>query len=169
MLRFAERGLRLISEGACVLATVALALLVLLLVTSIMARMVGISVPSVDDISGILLAAVFALGMAASVGYGGHLSITLLVERFPPGPQFFLSRLAEVITVAVGAYLFVGISKLTLAAIRTHQEMLGQLPIPTSVPMMMIVLGLGLFTLACAGQLIQNLFGRGALPSDEDA
>ena len=132
--------------------------------------MVGLSVPSVDDISGILLAAVFALGMAAAVGYGGHLSINLLVDRLPRGPRTFLHYLASIVTIAIGGYLFNGIVNMAAAAIRDRQEMLGQLPIPTAVPMLVIALGLALFTLACIGQLVQGLYRRSpATPDDDDA
>jgi TRAP-type C4-dicarboxylate transport system permease small subunit len=162
MHRFADACVLWISRVSCFIAMLGMALLVLLFAASIGARMVGLSAPGVDDLSAIVLAAVFAFGMAAAVGAEQHLAITLLTNRLPPALRTPLQRLTEAATVAIVGALFVGLWHLASTAYSSNQKMLGALPIPRYVPMGLLLIGVGLFVLALTFQFLRNLSDRGA-------
>lgn len=164
---FADTAVRWISRVAAIIAMIGMALLVILFVASIVTRFIGITIPAVDDIGSVLLAAVFAFGLAAAVGANEHLSITLLVDRLPEGPRWYLLRFTELATIAVTSYLFVGIYHLFTAAVRSNQKMLGALPIPRYVPMSLVVIGVGLFVLALTFAFIRNISSRDPAVSAE--
>ena len=160
MVILAERILRVVARVATVLSMLGLALLVILFTASIVGRMFGLHIPAVDDMGSIMLAAVFAFGLAAAVGSGEHLSITLLVERLPEKPRWLLFRATEAISIAVTTYLFLGVYHLFAAALRSNQKMLGALPIPRYVPMSFVVAGVGLFVIALACVFVRNILSR---------
>lgn len=160
MVQFADNIVRFVGRIATFLAMVALALLVLLLTASILSRMIGMSIPAVDDIASIMLAAVFAFGLAAAVGANEHLSIDLMVDALPARPRWFLMRFTEAVSIAVSIYLLLGVYHLFAAAVRSNQQMLGALPIPRYLPMGLVVTGVALFAIALTFVFIRNILSR---------
>lgn len=160
MIHLADSIVRFVSRVATYLAMISMASLVILITASIVSRFFGISIPAVDDIASIMLAAVFSFGLAAAVGANEHLSINLLVEKLPPRAQWYLVRATEAITILVSLYLLSGIYRLFAAALRSNQKMLGALPIPRYVPMSIVVAGVALFAIALAFAFIRNLSSR---------
>lgn len=160
MLRFAERAIRLIGRISTLLAMISMALLVVLIAASILSRLVSISIPSVDDVAAVILAAVLSFGLAAAASANQHLSITLLVDRLPERPRWYLARATEALTIAVAAYLFLGIYHLFGSAFASGQKMLGALPIPRYLPMGMVLTGVALFVLVLTFSFIRNLLMR---------
>lgn len=167
MLQVAESALRLITRVSTFLAMLGMALLVVLISASIVTRFFAVSIPAVDDIASIILAGVFSFGLAAAVGANQHLSITILVDRLAEGPRWYLMRATEAVTIAVSAYLLIGIYHLFGSALRSGQKMLGALPIPRYLPMGFVVAGVGLFVLALSFVFIRNLLSRHAASREE--
>ncbi|MGB3503397.1 MAG: TRAP transporter small permease [Mesorhizobium sp.] len=160
MVNLAERILSIVARIATALSMIGLALLVILFTSSIVGRMFGLHIPAVDDIGSIMLAAVFAYGLAAAVGSNEHLSITLLVDALPEKVRWWLLRATEAISIAVASYLFIGVYHLFSAALRSNQKMLGALPIPRYLPMSFVLTGIGLFVIALACVFIRNILSR---------
>lgn len=167
MIKFADNVVRVVSRIATVLGMTGMALLVILFTASILSRMFGTSIPAVDDISSIILAAVFSFGLAAAVGANEHLSITLLVERLPEKARWLVMRSTEAVTILVSTFLLYGVTRLFLAAIRSNQKMLGALPIPRYVPMSFLVIGISLFVIALIFVFIRNLLSRQTASTQE--
>jgi TRAP-type C4-dicarboxylate transport system permease small subunit len=75
-----------------------LVLMTLLILSQIAARLLGVIIPSSEDFAGWILSATIFFGLAYTFNEGGHIRVTILLNRFSGRRQKFF----EYINIAVG-------------------------------------------------------------------
>jgi len=102
-LRFFIYGFSAWAAAFCLIA------MTLLILAQIVARLLGIIIPSSEDFAGWLLSATVFFGLAHTFNTGGHIRVTLLLSKLPEK----IRRVFEILA------LFIGISIVTFLAYYT--------------------------------------------------
>lgn len=162
------RLLRLVAGVSLVLACLSLAALVILFVGVIVLRLFGTSIPSADDVAGILLGGTFALGFAAAVPGDQHISVDFFIDKMGGRGSAFMRAFGHVVMIAIIGYLTVGFFHMWYAAYLSGIKMLGTLPIPRALPMGVVLAGLVLLETALVLRFIERALGIGFGAQPED-
>lgn len=108
----------------------------------------GLIVPSIAEICGFLLAAASFLALAHTLVNGGHIRVSILIDRLPKG----IRRTAEAITglaaAAVAAYATVALARLALKSFTFNDVSYGFIAIPLALPQAVMAFGLAILTVA---------------------
>ena len=152
---------------AGVLAGVFLVAIAVLVLGQIGTRLVGKVIPSADEFAGFCLAATSFLGLAHAYRKGAHIRVTLFLDRAPPG----LRRILEVValstaTLVVGMFAWHTVSMWWLSIVRGEVTS-GLVPLPMWLPQAGMALGVLLFAVALAEDLVRAIRGRPLSFSDK--
>jgi TRAP-type C4-dicarboxylate transport system permease small subunit len=115
-----------------------------------------------------LLAGVFFFTLSDALREHAHVSVDILLSRFPPAGR----RLSEIITALAGLFVFILICKVgferALENYQQHDVLAGAIPWPTWISAALVPFGCGVLVLRLALQLIGNvlsfLTGRDLYP-----
>ncbi len=126
------------------------------------------TIPSYADFSGFMLAGATFLALAPTLRHGGHVRVTLVTRRLPPGRRAAAEAL--VLAVALGAILYalwfmiglVGDSR------RYGDVSSGMVPIPLWIPQAVTAAGMALLAVALLDTLVQVVRTRGPVLSTPD-
>lgn len=162
------RILDVIARISMFLACFCLAALTALFVAIIVLRFGGISIPSADEIAGILLGGSLALGFAAAVPKDQHIVVDFFVDKLGEKGGAVARALAAIVMIAIIFYLLMGFSRMWYAAWLSGIAMLGTLPIPRWVPMGVVLLGLIMLEIALVLRFLQRLVSEGFGPAKHD-
>lgn len=160
--------LDLIARTSMFLACVSLAGLTALFVAIIGLRFAGISIPSSDEIAGILLGGTLALGFAAAVPKDQHIAVDFFVDKLGSRGSAAARMLAAVVMIAIISYLLMGFWRMWYAAWLSGITMLGHLPIPRWLPMGVVLVGLVMLEIALVLRFLQRAFLGGFGPPERD-
>ena len=154
------RVLDWIFHAAGVLSAVLLAAIAALTFVQIVGRSLGYLVSTGVEFAGFCMAASIFLAMAWTLRSGGHIRVTLFVQRLGPGAR----RIVEIwclaaasLAVALFAYSAV---MMTWDSWRFEDVSVGMVPVPLWIPQSAMALGLVLFEVALIEQLVLVLRGR---------
>lgn len=161
-----DRAMRAIAVISSALATISLALLVVLFLALIALRPFGVVIPSAEQFASIALAGTFVLGLAYALAEGEHIEIRVAVDRMPPRIRFLLAVAAMILSLVIVAVLCWGVGRLWLGAFQRSTAMLGTLPIPKSIPLAVVLAGLVLFELALVLKFVRLFVGDAASRED---
>ena len=89
---------RLIYGFSAWAAGIALVAMTLLILAQIIARLIGVIIPSSEDFAGWLLSATIFLGLAYTFNTGGHIRLTILLGRLAEKKR----RIFELFTLSIG-------------------------------------------------------------------
>jgi TRAP-type C4-dicarboxylate transport system permease small subunit len=154
-------------RGCGVLAALFLVGIAVLLLAQIVGRLFGILVPSANELAGFSMAAATFLALADTLGSGGHIRVSLVIQRL--GGR--VRRAVELWCLAVGTLL---IGYFTAYAIVMVWESYdfgdvspGLLPVPLWIPQLGMAVGL----LAMAMIFLEELVHvwRGGVPVYEES
>ncbi len=87
------------SSGICLI------LMVTLILAQILARFLGIIIPSSEDFAGWLLSATIFFGLAYTFNEGGHIRVTILLNRFSGRKGIFFEYINMVVGLIISGYL----------------------------------------------------------------
>jgi len=145
------------ASGLCIV------LIMLIILAQIVGRMLGFIVPSAEDFSGYCLAAATFLGLAYTFRTGGHIRVTLLINRVPP--RFALWFEGSILLLALGLTSFMSYYSINLIweSYIFEDVSYGYIPIPLWIPQ--VPLGVGCVALNLA--VLDDFVGlvRGRIPS----
>ena len=156
MRRFLDR----LYLAAAVLAAACLASVALVMLLQAGMREVGLLFRGADDIASWLCAASAFLALGYTFREGELIRVSLLLDKLPPAAR----RPAETACLA-GALLVVGYATWAVTGFVYESWQLGEvaqglLQIPIWIPQMSLVLGLAVFLVAVAAELVAHLRGR---------
>lgn len=142
------------------LAGISLALIVVLVLAQIGGRLVGVLVPAADDYAGYCMAASLFLGLAHTFRAGGHVRVSLLIERLS-GRRRWL----ELWSLGAGA-LLVGyfawfVADMTWDSFRFGDRSQGIVATPLWMPQSVMAAGLAVL-FACFVDEFVHVFRGGA-------
>lgn len=126
------------------------------------------TIPSYADFAGFMLAGSTFLAMAYTLRSGGHIRVTLVVQRLPNG----LALLAEAAALAVAAgfagYALYFCGALVQESLHYGDVSNGIIPVPLWIPQSLMTLGLALFFVALLHSLYDLIRTGGSVVATPD-
>ncbi|MEO9654016.1 TRAP transporter small permease [Marinomonas sp.] len=142
----------------------------LLLLAQIVGRLFGFIVPSAEDFAGYSLAASTFLGLAYTFREGGHIRVTLLIQRFSPLPRRIQEGVILSLAFFLLCFLSYSCSYMVYESYIYEEVSYGYIPVPLWIPQIPVALGVIALNLAILDAWIMVI--RGQKPSyseQEDA
>ena len=87
------------SSGVC------LVLMTLLILAQVIARFIGVIIPSSEDFAGWILSATIFFGLAYTFNTGGHIRVTIVLSRITGKKRTYMEFFNLVVGLAIAAYL----------------------------------------------------------------
>ena len=149
------------------LAALFLAAIAVLILAQIVARLLGLFVPAASDFAGFCLAASSFLALAYTFRAGGHIRVTLVLQRIPQRWR----RGCDLASLAIAASLVGYFAWYTVGLVQDswHYNDLseGLVPVPLWIPQSAMAAGLIVLAIALVDELVNVL--RGGKASYEQA
>lgn len=124
---------------------------------------VGITVPSLNEIAGFLFVAATFLALAATLRQADHIRVSMLIRAVPLGARRLLEALVLVAGTALAAYAAWHGVFLVINSIQFNSVSFGVIAIPLWIPQSALAFGLIVFAIALADELVTVL--RGGVPT----
>ena len=157
-----RRKLFLLYRGCGVLAALFLVSIGVLLVAQIVGRLFGVLVPSANELAGFSMGAATFLALADTLGSGGHIRVSLLIQRLKGKAQ----RAVELWCLAVGALLIGYFTVYTVVMVWESYDFgdvsPGLVPVPLWIPQLGMAVGLLVMCIAFIEELVH--VWRGGVP-----
>lgn len=149
-------------RGCGVLAALFLVGIAAVLLAQIVGRLFGILVPSANELAGFSMAAATFLALADTLGSGGHIRVSLVIQRL----KGRVRRAVELWCLAVGVLLIGYFTIYTIVMVWESYDFgdvsPGLLPVPLWIPQIGMAIGLLGMTAALVEELVH--VWRGAVP-----
>lgn len=155
-----DRILERLSVVGATLATVAIAILLMIIVASVVLRTNGSSLPGVVEYSEILLVAIAFLGMGYGQRHGIHVSASVLTDRMPSPLAGYAKGAGLMIGAAFTgwmAYLAVGRAWTSTVA---GESRFGIMEVPIWPARILLAVGLIFLTVELLRSVVLELAGR---------
>lgn len=149
-------------SGLCIVV------ITLLLLAQIVGRLCGFIVPSAEDFAGYALAASTFLGLAYTFREGGHIRVTLLIERFSPLPRKIQEGTILVLSFCLLCYLSYACSYMVYESYIYDEVSYGYIPVPLWIPQTTVAIGVIALNLAILDALIMVLRGKQPTYSEQE-
>jgi TRAP-type C4-dicarboxylate transport system permease small subunit len=141
-------------SGLCIV------IITLLLLAQIIGRLFGFIVPSAEDFAGYALAASTFLGLAYTFREGGHIRVTLVIQRFSPLPRKIQEGLILTFSLALLSYLAYACSYMVYESYIYEEVSYGYVPVPLWIPQVPVAIGVIALTLAILDAWIMAIRGE---------
>jgi TRAP-type C4-dicarboxylate transport system permease small subunit len=142
------------------LAGLFLLVIFLLMMSLSLGREMGINVPAGDDFAAWAMAAMAFLGLAHTFKSGELIRVGLVLERWPPSARRLVETACLFIGTAVIGYFAWYAVQMTYDSWRFNDIAQGVLAIPLWIPQLGYSLGLVIFAIAFADELVHVLTGH---------
>jgi len=141
-------------SGFCIL------LITLLIVAQVIGRLFGFIVPSVEDFSGFSLAAATFFGLAYTFREGGHIRVSLAIKFLPEKARRFQELSILIVALILTLFMSFYTIHLTWESYVFEEVSYGYIPVPIWIPQVPVALGMVMFTIAIADDLVCALSGK---------
>lgn len=149
-------------SGLCIV------IITLLLLAQIVGRLFGFIVPSAEDFAGYALAASTFLGLAYTFREGGHIRVTLLIQRFSPKPRKIQEGIILALSFALLCYLSYACGYMVYESYIFNEVSHGYIPIPLWIPQIPVAVGVIALNLAILDALVALLKGKQPTYSEQE-
>lgn len=140
------------------LAGISLALIVVLVLAQIGGRLVGVLIPAADDYAGYCMAASLFLGLAHTFRAGGHVRVSLLVERLS-GRRRWLELWSLAAGAALVGYFAWFVADMTWDSFRFGDRSQGMVATPLWMPQSVMAAGLVVLFVCFVDEFVHVLRG----------
>lgn len=147
------------------LAGISLALIVVLVLAQIGGRLVGVLIPAADDYAGYCMAASLFLGLAHTFRAGGHVRVSLLVERLSGRPRRWIELWSLAAGAALVGYFAWFVADMTSDSFRFGDRSQGMVATPLWMPQSVMAVGLAVLFVCLVHEFVHVL--RGGAPRYE--
>lgn len=141
-------------SGLCIVA------ITLLLLAQIIGRLFGIIVPSAGDFAGYALAASTFLGLAYTFKEGGHIRVTLVIQRFSPFPRKIQEAVILTLSLALLCFLSYACVSMVYESYSYGDVSYGYIPVPLWIPQTPVAVGMVALNLAVLDAWVMALRGK---------
>lgn len=155
-----RRLLDLIYRTGGALAALSLVAVLVLVMTGIVSRALGIYIRGTDDYAGYCMAAAGFLALAYTFKHGEHIRVTLFIDRLRGGLRKFLEWLALAFGTLISAVVAWYSLRLTLNSFKFNDISQGVDATPLWIPQLGMALGAVLLLLALVDDLVLASLGR---------
>lgn len=114
----------------------------------------GITVPSLNEIAGFLFVAATFLALAATLRQADHIRVSMLIKAVPLGVRRILETVVLIIATAIAAYAAYHAVLQVVDSIQFSTVSFGVIAIPLWIPQTALAIGLVVFAIALADELI---------------
>jgi TRAP-type C4-dicarboxylate transport system permease small subunit len=158
--RAVRRALDALYRLAGIMAGVFLVCIAAMVVAQIGARLIGVFLRGPDELIGYFLAASTFLALAYTFGAGGHIRVTLVLDRMPRRARWGAELVALVVMVVVTGYFAWHAAVMTWQSHRFGDMTLGLVAMPLWIPQTPMALGLLALFVAVVDALVVTVSGR---------
>ncbi|MEQ8658685.1 MAG: TRAP transporter small permease [Hyphomicrobiales bacterium] len=114
----------------------------------------GVTVPSLNEIAGFLFVAATFLALAATLRQADHIRVSMLIKAVPLGVRRILEAVVLIIATAIAAYAAYHAVLQVVDSIQFNTVSFGVIAIPLWIPQTALAIGLVVFAIALADELI---------------
>lgn len=136
-----DRALKSVSAALLCAAGLQLVLLCVLVLAQIAMRLMGQSLPDVDELAGYLMAGSIFLALPYTLLQGDHIQVTLVTGRLSAGSARRLACVVWGLSVCVAAYLAWHVAVFLFETWRFDERSTGKLSLPMWLPQLSMLLG----------------------------
>lgn len=129
----------------------------------------GLIVPSIAEISGFLLAAASFLALAHTLVRGGHIRVSILIDRLPKGVRRAAEAATGLVAALVAAYATVALARLAWKSFTFNDVSYGFIAVPLALPQAVMTLGLAILTIAILDVAFSVVRKGAVLPGSGEA
>ena len=151
--------LHILYKTCQVLSEVSLVIIAALVLIQILLRQFGIVFVEAE-LSIYALAALSFLALAHTFNAGGHIRVTLFIDRFGPKMKKTCELLALIAAIFIIAYFTWYFSEMTYKSFLFNKKSLGNVIIPLWIPQSIVVIGLAVFLISMVQSLVLILGGK---------
>ncbi|MGQ0664491.1 MAG: TRAP transporter small permease [Pseudomonadota bacterium] len=144
------------------LAGVCLALIAVLVLAQIGGRLFGVLVPAADDFAGYSMAASLFLALAHTFRAGGHVRISLVVERLRGRPRRWIELWSLAGAAALIGYFTWFVGDMTWDSFRFGDRSQGMVATPLWMPQSVLAVGLAVLFVCLVDEFVH--VARGGAP-----
>ena len=155
-----RRTLDFVYAASGAVAVTCLALIAVLTLSQVAARLSGTLVPSADDFAGYAMAGAVFLGFAHTLRTGGHVRVLTLLARLRPGGRRAMEALCAGTAAVIVGYLLWYTGDMIATTRRLNEFTIGLIPIPKWIPMLLMFAGLSVLLLTLVDELVRILRGE---------
>jgi TRAP-type C4-dicarboxylate transport system permease small subunit len=127
----------------------------------------GLNVPGLAELASFMLLGATFFGLAYTFWQGGHIRVTLLLQRLPQSAHRVMDILALLSAAAITAFAAWHSAWLTWDSYDFGDLSIGMVPVPLWIPQAAMVMGLLWLLVALLDALVSLLSGRIAQLHDE--
>ena len=149
------RFLNTLYAGCAVASCAMLFLLFALVLFGIVARLIGIYSGGASDVAGYVMAAATFLALAPTFRAGGHIYVSVLVNKLPPRVRHYASLVAHAFLFAITAALSIYMGRLAYFSYLYGERSEGADALPLWIPQLPTSFGAGVFALAVLHSAIE--------------
>ena len=122
-------------SGLCIVT------ITLLLLAQIVGRLFGFIVPSAEDFAGFALAASTFFGLAYTFHQGGHIRVTLLIQRLNQGPRKVQEAFVLTLGLILSVFVAYACSYMVYESYIYEEVSYGYIPVPLWIPQLTVAIG----------------------------
>lgn len=137
------------------LAALFLAIICLLTLTSISARLLGIFVPIDAEVSGFAMAASTFLALPWTFKSGDHIRVSVVLQKLPPRARYFTEIWCLLFAMVCIGLLARSTARMFIESYEINDLSTGIVPIPLWIPQASMLLGVSLLFVALSEMLIR--------------
>lgn len=141
-------------SGLCIV------IITLLLLAQIIGRLFGFIVPSAGDFAGYALAASTFLGLAYTFREGGHIRVTLVIQRFSPIPRKIQEAVVLTLSLALLCFLSYSCIAMVYESFSYGDVSYGYIPVPLWIPQTSVAVGIVALNLAVLDAWLMTMRGQ---------
>jgi TRAP-type C4-dicarboxylate transport system permease small subunit len=120
---------------------------------------IGFQVPSLAEIGGFLFVGAAFLALPATLRSAGHVRVTMLTQALPPGAARAVTVVVLVAALGLAVFATWHSGMQVQDSLAFNSVSFGMVRVPLWIPQGVMTLGLGLFALALADELVIALTG----------
>jgi len=137
-----------------------IALIMVVILLQIVGRIFGFIIPSAEDVSGYALAASTFFGLAYTFHEGGHIRVTLVIQKWPAKARYVQELLVLLFGFGLACYMTYYCWHMVYESYIFEEVSYGYIPIPIWIPQIPVGLGMLALNLAILDDLIAVLRKR---------
>lgn len=138
-----------------VLAATALAAIAVIVLSQTVGRLAGVLVPSANELAGYCVAASAFLGLAPTLNHGVHIRVRVVTQLLPGRVQHWLEGWCLAVGTLLSGYAAWFAIDLVVGSWRYGDVAPGLLAVPLWIPQLAMALGLVVFTVSLADNLVR--------------
>jgi TRAP-type C4-dicarboxylate transport system permease small subunit len=127
---------------------------------AVAAQTLGLSIPSYAELAGYLLTGASFLALAPTWRSGGHIRVTLALDRLPERQAHWAEVWAVSVVAAITIFLAFHVCGLSIESWRYGDVSPGLVPVPLWLPQSVMAFGLLILIVAQFESLIERLTGQ---------